>query len=127
MQLDFYLYFSQDINISGDCIRVILPKPLYLDGVWEVALSEVAHPNSLPCFLCVDFINYSIINNSQLPILRQLFTRTRYLEFHNEHFVRVSVSTLQHIHIFLCDESGTKIPCENLKGVLHFRNLSTVA
>jgi len=67
-------------NRGGDFI-VQLPKTLYLDGIWYVALVDLtlvrgSDVTSLttPLHVCLDFVESSIVGNSSLQTLGAFFT-----------------------------------------------------
>ncbi len=122
--MDFYLFISQN---SKDIHSKTLPKDFYLEGVWEVALSEIRLKTlSHSVFFCANFVDQSAINNIQLPVLRQLFpgeSKEEYIykEFSKEQFYRVNTRLLRYIELYLCDQSGIRQSPSDIDCVLHFR------
>jgi hypothetical protein len=119
--MDFYLFVSQEATKNNSWAPVNLPKDIALEGVWEVALAEIALEKPAPCFVCCNFVEESTVNSHQLPVLRQLFTSDDYAEFSKEQFFKVTLDRLRQIRLYLADKEGDAVASTGLSCVLHFR------
>ena len=109
--MDFYVYTS-----SG---RSNLVRDLYLDGEWEVALTEI-HVSSTERLLFVigDFVDTSLVGNTSLQILRKVHDFD--IEFHHPYYIPVTLRYISAFTITLLTENLQETGAQ-ADIVLHFR------
>ena len=100
-----------------------LAKPIYLQGEWEVALTQIHIENNdiTPKHfgITANFVDTSYVDNTTLPILR--WVHSLKAEFRLPYYKRVSAIRLSHIHIKLINHELEPINCGIVDLVLHFR------
>ena len=96
---DSITLFPKNTNTSFLCN---LPDTIHLDGTWECALSGISGDLAASYNVFCDFIEYSVIKGTRLPILRRV---TRREELQNLQFVKVSQASLNKIHIYITDSN----------------------
>ncbi len=112
--MEFYLYTSKNI--------LNLPKVLELEGTWEVAVTEILGRVTQSCYLCADFVEPSIVDHSQLGVIRKLYRSTTLSKtFDREEFHTINRNRLGQLHLFLIDFEGNRIENKTFEVVLHFR------
>ena len=111
----FYVY------ARGGCTQ--LAKPLYLDGNWEVALTQIHIENNninpKHFGIIANFVDTSCVNTTALPLLR--WVHSLKTEFRLPYYKQVTVIHLSHIDITLINHELEPISCGITDLVLHFR------
>jgi hypothetical protein len=129
----FYLFLSSKdsnnfypTNKASDFL-VELPHIIYLEGKWEVALTEIDVNGGLnePLYLCTNVCVESHIRDTGLQLLRVVVDED-YTAYQVPYYMRVSVQNLHHIRIHLRDKDLQEINSKigELSCVLHFKQIS---
>ena len=124
-------YFSSNTSTS---FRILLSKPIYLQGYWEVGLIDADFPNLQPNY-DPDFITInshiceeSISDDSLLPILCRIYKAElkrsqRPLRILQPVYIPINTENLSSIDMYLKDDSGNSpsFGKGSLICTLHFR------
>ena len=123
---------THPFNRASD-FTIDLPQILHLEGEWVCALADVSYSNILEysglshIFICTDICQQSIVGTTKIPVLRRcainnLLEYTDYI-FNNLFYIRVSRDQINHIRIYIRDQSlkPISIQIKSLKCTLHLK------
>ncbi len=109
--MSYYLHLSSEDSKashpenSAYDFTVEIPRPLYLDGIWECGLAEIVFPNDVETntvHVCCDLIEDSYVCDTFYPILRTVFNTTReYRTTLAYQYVKVKTDSFQRVRIFI--------------------------
>ncbi len=115
--MSYYLHLSSEDSKashpenSAYDFTVEIPRPLYLDGIWECGLVEIVFPNDIEAntiHVCCDLIEDSYVSDTFHPVLRAVSNKTKTLErrtifttFAYPHYISVKTDSFQRVRIFI--------------------------
>ena len=108
---------------------VELPEILTLEGNWHCALISFAQPTSEDVTIFCDILDYSFIQDTYKPVLRQLSEQDVYFaDFPNLHYVKVKDFAVKRIKISILKSTNltppSPAPADSLTHLgLHFKKL----
>ena len=79
-------------------------------------------------FVYCDIVQYQLVGDANVPLLRAIAVSGKKGDviaksFHNVHYVGLSRSTFQEVHVHITDDTGLRVPFEHGRVIvkLHFR------
>jgi hypothetical protein len=105
-------------NNSSHDFRVHLPRPLDLDGTWNVSLLEfTALPSNgqIEVFVCSDLCDDTFVGDKELPLLRRVWLKKSGNIIYQVPFkVPLRICRVQDVHIYIRDRHNR--PASFLQG-----------
>ena len=104
-----------------DSFRVLLPKPLILNGVWTVSLLEFSldpgqtKQRGLPeIFVCSDICEDTIVGEREMPLIRRVYLDKQNIIYQYPYEVPIKLGQFQDVHVYIKDAKNA--PASFLSG-----------